>query len=86
MFYCKNGEKHKMRRGYPKKTEDCKWERFHFDFDGANRFLVIHSEFLLGVGSTLSTGEKENKNAEEHSSVQSTFNEGRQFCHMFCLK
>lgn len=33
MFYCKNGEKHKVVEALQK--TDLKWERFHFDLDGA---------------------------------------------------
>jgi D-glycero-alpha-D-manno-heptose-7-phosphate kinase len=33
MFYCKNGEKHKVIESIQKMG--LKWERFHFDFDGA---------------------------------------------------
>ena len=33
MFYCKNGEKHKIVESFQKMG--LKWERFHFDFDGA---------------------------------------------------
>ena len=33
MFYCKNGEKHKVVESIQKMG--LKWERFHFDFDGA---------------------------------------------------
>jgi len=33
MFYCKNGEKHKVVEAIQKMG--LKWERFHFDFDGA---------------------------------------------------
>ena len=33
MFYCKNGEKHKVVESIQKMG--FKWERFHFDFDGA---------------------------------------------------
>jgi D-glycero-alpha-D-manno-heptose-7-phosphate kinase len=33
MFYCKNGEKHKVVAALLK--TDLKWERFHFDLDGA---------------------------------------------------
>ena len=33
MFYCKNGEKHKVIESIQK--IGLKWERFHFDFDGA---------------------------------------------------
>jgi D-glycero-alpha-D-manno-heptose-7-phosphate kinase len=33
MFYCKNGEKHKVVKSIQK--IGLKWERFHFDFDGA---------------------------------------------------
>ena len=33
MFYCKNGEKHKVVEAIEKMG--LKWERFHFDFDGA---------------------------------------------------
>jgi len=32
MFYCKNGEKHKVIESIQKMG--LKWERFHFDFDG----------------------------------------------------
>jgi D-glycero-alpha-D-manno-heptose-7-phosphate kinase len=33
MFYCKNGDKHKVVEAIQKMG--LKWERFHFDFDGA---------------------------------------------------
>ena len=33
MFYCKNGEKHKVIESI--QNMGLKWERFHFDFDGA---------------------------------------------------
>ncbi len=33
MFYCKNGDKHKVVESIQKMG--LKWERFHFDFDGA---------------------------------------------------
>jgi D-glycero-alpha-D-manno-heptose-7-phosphate kinase len=33
MFYCRNGEKHKVVESIQKMG--LKWERFHFDFDGA---------------------------------------------------
>ena len=33
MFYCKNGDKHKVIEAVQKMG--MKWERFHFDFDGA---------------------------------------------------
>jgi D-glycero-alpha-D-manno-heptose-7-phosphate kinase len=33
MFYCKNGEKHKVIESI--QSRGLKWERFHFDFDGA---------------------------------------------------
>ena len=33
MFYCKNGEKHKVIEAI--RAMDLKWERFHFDYEGA---------------------------------------------------
>jgi D-glycero-alpha-D-manno-heptose-7-phosphate kinase len=33
MFYCKNGEKHKVVESIQKMG--LTWERFHFDFEGA---------------------------------------------------